>query len=389
MKKVLYIHQYFKTPREGGALRSYFIAREMVNRGIVVQMITAHNESNYEIRDVDGIKVHYLPIRYSNEMSFAHRYISFLKFVFAATKLSLKLQKPDLTYATSTPLTVGLVALWLKWQRDIPFIFEVRDLWPEAPIQLGVLRNAVFKWLSRKLEKSIYVSAIRIIALSPGIKAGIRNIAPKVKIVMIPNMADINFFQDGESKSTMQREFTIGYFGALGLTNNIEYILEIAKACKDRHIPVKFIVAGEGARKQFMDENIEKFGLHNVQLIGHQNRSELKLLMAGVDACLITFLPVPVLETNSPNKFFDALAAGKLCLINTTGWLKDLIEKNACGIYVDPERANLFPEKIEPFIVNKHMLQKYQQNALLLGKNQFSRERLAAKISVEVEQLLS
>jgi hypothetical protein len=90
MKNILYIHQYFKTPPEGGALRSYFIAREMVNNGMKVQMISAHNKSVYEIRELEGILVHYLPVRYSNEMPFVHRYIAFLKFVIAATTTIVK-----------------------------------------------------------------------------------------------------------------------------------------------------------------------------------------------------------------------------------------------------------------------------------------------------------
>ncbi len=389
MKNILYIHQYFKTPPEGGALRSYFIAREMVNNGMKVQMITTHNKSFYENREVEGILVHYLPVRYSNEMPFAHRYIAFLKFVIAATQLSLKLQKPDLIYATSTPLTVGLIALWLKWKKNTPFIFEVRDLWPEAPIQLGVLRNAMFKWLARKLEKSIYESAVRIVALSPGIVAGILKTVSGARVIMIPNMADIDFFQDDEIKPMTDRAFTIGYFGSLGLANNVKFIFDIAKACNDRQMAVKIIVAGEGSHKQYLEESVKKFGLKNIELVGYQDRAGLKSLIENVDACLISFLAVTVLETNSPNKFFDALAAGKLCLVNTKGWLKDLVEKNICGIYVDTERADLFPEHIEPFIKNKSMLQKYQQNALLLGKNEFSREQLAAKISSEVEHLLS
>jgi glycosyltransferase involved in cell wall biosynthesis len=361
----------------------------MVNKGMQVQMITTHNELLYEKRDFEGISVHYLPVRYSSDMTYARRFAAFLKFVFGAIRLSSKLKKTDIIFATSTPLTVGLVALWLKWRRDIPFIFEVRDLWPEAPIQLGVLRNVLFKWCATTLEKTIYKAAVEIIALSPGIEAGVVEKAPGAKVVMIPNMADIDFFQAGALKPDTKEKFTIGYFGALGLANNVDYIIEIAKACKYCNMPVRFIVAGEGARMQFLEENVEKFGLENVELVGLQDRVGIRTLIANVDACLTTFLAVPVLETNSPNKFFDALAAGKLCLVNTKGWLKDLVENNACGVYVDPDRADLFPAEIEPFIRNRAMLQAYQQNALLLGKNQFSREKLATRVCDEIENLLA
>ena len=113
MKNVIYIHQYFKTPEEGGALRSYHISRSMVERVLRLEIITSHNELKYKQKIIDGIHVHYLPIHYSNNLSAAKRYISFFTFVLAAIKLSYKLQKPDLLYATSTPLTIGLISIWL------------------------------------------------------------------------------------------------------------------------------------------------------------------------------------------------------------------------------------------------------------------------------------
>lgn len=387
MKNILYIHQYFKTPEEGGALRSYFIAGEMVKRGMGVQMIAAHNKTTFECKNIEGIMVYYLPVRYSNKMSFVSRYFAFLRYVIGTIRLSGKLTKPDLVYATSTPLTVGIIALWLKWRRKIPYIFEVRDLWPEAPIQLGILRNATLKWLATNLEKYIYKSASKIIALSPGIQAGILRKVPEAQVIVASNMSDISFFQNSDLKPGPKRFFTIGYFGTLGLANNVEFILSMAKTCKEHHLPIKFLVAGDGLQKKYFEETAKKNHLTNIEQIQHQNRFGIRALMNDTDACLTTFLDVPVLETNSPNKFFDALAAGKLCLVNTRGWLKDLVEKNKCGIYVDTNRPDLFPEQIEPFIQDKSLLQTYQRNALLLGKNQFSRENLASMICDEVEKM--
>ena len=184
MKRVVYIHQYFKTPEEGGAIRSYHISKGMVDQGIHVEMITSYNKEKYEQKMIGGIRVHYLPINYSNELSSTKRYIAFFKFVWAAIKLAQKLPKPDLYYATSTPLTVGIIALWMKWTRHIPYIFEVRDLWPEAPIQFGIIKSPLLKFLSLKLEKLIYKNAHRIIALSPGIEKGILNKFEKAIVIL-------------------------------------------------------------------------------------------------------------------------------------------------------------------------------------------------------------
>jgi glycosyltransferase involved in cell wall biosynthesis len=389
MKNILYIHQYFKTPEDGGALRSYFIAKGLVERGFNVQMLTAHNKPILETRIVEGIFVWYVPVRYSNTMPFARRYLAFLRFALSSIQLYDQLQKPDLIYATSTPLTVGIIALWLRWRRKIPFIFEVRDLWPEAPIQLGILKNFLVRTLAVKLEKALYKNALENVALSPGIEAGIKKKVPGAKVIIVPNMADIHFFQEKQPHQETKRLFTIGYFGTMGLANDVEFIIKIARSCQEKNLAVEFLLAGDGAKKHFIEEIIENGGIKNIEILPNQNRYEVRGLMEKVDACLTTFLNLPVLETNSPNKFFDGLAAGKLSIVNTKGWLKDLVEKNACGIYIDTEKPETFPEKIEPFVGDKGLLKKYQENALSMGRNVFSREMLVARICDRIETLLA
>lgn len=388
MKNILYIHQYFKTPEEGGALRSYFISGELVRSGYKVYVLTSHNQPQYEIKEIEGISVHYLPVPYSNNLSFGQRYLAFLKFVFASIKHASNLPRPDLVYATSTPLTVGIIALWLKWRKGIPFIFEVRDLWPEAPIQLGIIKNLFVKKLALKLEKTLYKKPCAIIALSPGIATGIKKKVSSTPVIMIPNMADVSFYGLNTSSQKSAGIITIGYFGAFGLANNLEFILDIAKACQQQHFPIHFIFAGEGLKKAFIKKNIQQLDLKNIELFPMKNRFEIRELMEQVDACLTTFLKIPVLETNSPNKFFDGLAAGKLNIVNTGGWLRTLVEKHECGIYIDPLNPDGFTEKMKPFLEDRVLLAKYQQNARKLATSQFSKEELLEKVVSLVNQEL-
>ncbi|NJN25393.1 MAG: glycosyltransferase family 4 protein [Cyclobacteriaceae bacterium] len=215
MKKILYIHQYFKTPEEGGALRSYHIACEMVRRGMQVEMITAYNGSKFRKAVVEGMVVYYLPVAYANDFSTWKRYFSFLKFAFAATKLASKVPDIKMVYASSTPLTVGLVAIWLRWKRKIPYVFEVRDLWPEAPIQLGFIRSPFLKDISTKLEIAIYKNAKHIVALSPGMASGVRKKFPTAKITVVPNMADVAFFDFKTQKNKEAGHLRLGILGLL------------------------------------------------------------------------------------------------------------------------------------------------------------------------------
>ncbi len=380
MKKIIYIHQYFKTPEEGGAIRSYHIASGLIDQNIQVEMITSHNKSRYEFKIIDGIHVHYLPIRYSNSFSNTRRIQAFIRFALAAIHQIKKCEKPDRIYATSTPLTVGIIALYAKWIKKISYIFEVRDLWPEAPIQLGIIKSPFTKWISRRLEKTIYQNANKIIALSPGIRQGILKQHSKAKIFEIPNMADMDFFYEKSSKNYKKRDFVISYFGAFGQLNHLDFILDLAKHCQSANFPIRFFLVGEGAKKREIEQTATQLNLKNTQILDHNNRNGIRDLMKTTDACITSFLDVPVLETNSPNKFFDGLAAGKLSIVNIRGWLKQLIEEYRCGIFVDPGHPERFPDQIRPFMENNQLLVSYQENALKLAKEKFSKNILVAKV---------
>src|SRR5690606_38032451 len=193
----IYIHQYFHTPNEAGGTRSYWISQELIKNGHTVTMLTTSKtiKGNIEKGKVDGINVIYLKVNYSQKMSILRRLLSFVNFMLKSTLIAFKEKNVDLVISTSTPLTVGFPALVLKKLKNIPYVFEVRDLWPEVPIQMGGLKNKISIKMALWFEKSIYKNASHIITLSPGMQEGViaRNI-PKEKTSMIPNMSKIEEF---------------------------------------------------------------------------------------------------------------------------------------------------------------------------------------------------
>ena len=192
--KILIIHQYFNTPQTGGPLRSYYLAQGLASCGHEVEIITSHNHKNRLQREINGFTVHYLPVFYDNALGFTRRVIAFLKFAWMAYRKALTLDKIDLCYAISTPLTTGWVAKKLKLRCNIPYIFEVGDLWPEAPVQMGVIKSPWLIDALRRFEKSIYRQAKHLVALSPGIKEGIIKTCPQKIVTVIPNMSDCKFY---------------------------------------------------------------------------------------------------------------------------------------------------------------------------------------------------
>ncbi len=378
---VLILHQHFKTPEEGGALRSYFLAKALVEIGIKVSVVTGWNEKQHDVKVVEGFEVHYLPVSYSNHFGFWKRIFSFLKFVTGFIWRSEAFKDAHLCYAISVPLTVGLAARWLKWRYKIPYIFEVGDLWPDAAIELDVIRNPFLKNYLWKMERRIYANADAIVALSPAIKDAIERKIPGKKILVIPNMADTEFFKPEsknhnlEERFGVKNKFVVAYFGAMGFANGLEYLLECALACQSENLPVQFMLAGDGAERINLEKKSSWLGLNNLSFHSFQNRDGILELMNVTDAVFVCYRHSAILETGSPNKLFDGLAAGKLIIINFGGWIKKEIEEARCGFYVDPEK----PESIVPFfksIISSNRLLEHQNRSRLLAEQKFSREKL-------------
>lgn len=379
--KVLILHQYFNTPETGGPLRSYYLAKALVEKGIRPVVITTHNGNDFRVEDVEGIEVHYLPIPYSNSFGFIKRISSFLKFVLSIVREASNFKDYNICYAISTPLTIGIAARWIKWRYRIPYIFEVGDLWPEAPIQIGIIKNPLLKKILYRLEKSIYKRAQSIVALSEPIRQAIAAKVPNKRIDVIPNMADTDFYQPEEKNPALEKKFgvegkfVLSYIGTFGLANGLEKILACAKAVSTKS-NFHFILCGDGAMRNALLKQAEQLKLSNVSFIPMQDRQGVKDILNVTDAAFISYRPLPVLETGSPNKYFDALAAGKLIVVNFKGWIKEEIETHACGIFMDSSNSKDFGINLNDIVTNTDLLSAYQQNSRRLAEKHYSRRKI-------------
>lgn len=395
--RILYIHQYFNTPQTSGATRSYWISKELIRRGHQVIMITtargAHSEASRKW--VDGIDVVYVKNRYNNSMSPMRKVLSFANFVRLSILTASKEKDIDVVYATSTPLTVGIIALWLKRVKGWKFVFEVRDLWPEFPIQIGAVRNPLFIKVLRWLERRIYKKAEHIVALSPGMKEGVIKTGVKeTKVSMIPNMSKPDKFWPREKNNMIAKRFGIDmakfnviHLGSMGPANGLGYIIETAKYLRDRNDQsICFIFMGSGSVERILKGEVQRYGLENVSFIGYHPMDVVSEVVNCCDASITTFLNLPVLQTNSPNKLFDSLSAGKPIIVNSSGWTKELVEKNDCGFYVDPESPEQLADKLLEVKNNKELLMKWGENARRLSIEVYDKNLLTSKVAEIIEK---
>ncbi len=366
----------------GGAIRSYYLAKALVNKGHRVVMITSSHGGVGRVENVEGIEVHYLPIAYNNRFGFYARTWAFISFVVLSAKRTYRFRDFDVCYAISVPLTVGLIARWLKFRHGLKFIFEVGDLWPDAPIQLDFVRNRYFQRLLFRLEKSIYRSAEAIVALSPSIQLSIKEKVPGNTVHLIPNMADCDFFVPDVKEPALEKKFgtsgkfVVSYVGAFGLANGLNHLLSCANETQKTGLAIHFIICGDGAMREALYEQARKLELQNLSFIDSVNRDGVKEILNVTDAVFVSYKNVPILETGSPNKYFDGLAAGKLIVINFGGWIRQELEENATGIFVDPLLPSDFVKKILPFISDPNLLKRFQLAARTLAEKRYSRRIL-------------
>lgn len=397
--KILYIHQYFTTPSEPGGTRSYWISKELVKRGHHVVMITSTNLQHPDEKTemIDGVEVHYIKNDYSNYMSKAQKIQSYIRFVRKSIKEACKINDADIVFATSTPLTVGAVALILKKSKGYKYIFEVRDLWPEFPIQIGAIRNKFIVKVLRNFERKIYEQSEHVVALSPGMKDGVIAAGtPESKVSMIPNMSKPDEFYPHKPNMEVAKEFDINvnefniiHFGSMGVANGLDYIIETAKICQNQELKdVKFIFMGDGATLPLLKKKVEEYGLRNVKFLGNHKMSVVSEVVNLCDLSMTSFKNLPILATNSPNKLFDSLSAAKPIVVNSGGWTKELAEKNECGFFVDPENPQDFVDKINLFKDNKELLDKWGKNARKLSTTTYNKSILSAKVADVIEKAI-
>lgn len=402
--KILYIHQYFKTREGHSSTRSYEFAKRLVEAGHEVTVITG--DSRLTSKDtpvsrgllsnrylIDGINVIAIKNKYSNYMSNTRRIFSFLSFLFLATLKSVFTKKHDIVYATSTPLTVGIPAIAVKLFRRTSFVFEVRDLWPEAPIQMGAIRNKFIIGILKGLEKMIYNSSSHLVALSPGMSEGIlkHGISEK-KVSMIPNSCDLDLFHNEKvdkhyfkSKYELENKFVLIHPGSMGRANGLNYVVQAANELKKMgNRNVKILLTGDGQTRPLLEKYCNENNLKNVVFTGNIPKKDMPSLIAATDITITSFLNIPILATNSPNKFFDSLAAGKPVIVNSNGWTKDLVLENDIGYYVDPNKPVELANLLNQLSKDSTRLKEKGYRARKLAEAKFDRDKLAKQL----EQIL-
>jgi glycosyltransferase involved in cell wall biosynthesis len=397
---ILLIHQYFLEDDAGGGSRWNEMARIWVRDGHSVTVIAgdAHYMSGksgsnaggrfWVYDNKDGVRVIRCKVSGRYHRGFPGRLWCYISFALMALYAGMRFANSrfDCTIVTSPPLLVGIPGVLLsKWKR-VPLVLEIRDLWPESAIEMGVLKNKWLISLSYRFEKYLYRNATLINVLTPAFRERLireKSVVPG-KIVMIPNAADFRWSEEAlrsvctsglRRKLGLEGKFVVIYVGAHGLANNLMQLVEAATLLGDTN--AHFLLIGDGMQKQKLIENADSRQLTNISFLGPVSKEQIFEYILMADAGVAVLKKAEIFKTVYSNKTFDYFSCKKPVLMAIDGISRDLIEQAEAGMFAEPENPADLAGKIRIYMNDRTLLRRHGENGYRFVHKHFDREKLA------------
>ncbi len=397
--KILYLTQYFPPELGAGEARAFEMVRNLKRLGHQVTVITefpnypsgivpnTYRFKLFEKKRLKGIEVIRSYVKASPERSFINRISLYLSFMVSSVLAGLKINKRfDLVYATSPPLFVGLAGYFISWIKNSKFIFEVRDIWPDAAIVLGQLKNKTLIRLSQKIENLCYREADKIIVATQGLSFLIqkKSIHPE-KIEVVFNGVNIQFFkyfpenEPSKEKMGYKDKFLALYFGTIGLAHGIDTLVEVARLLKGTE-QIRFLLVGNGPDIEKIKKLNESYGLNNLNIQEEKPRQEILELIAAADICLVPVRKKKFFRSALPVKMFEAWACGRPIVLSVEGEAKEHLEKAQAGVWVEPENVIGIKDAILFLYNHPELCKEFGKNGRSYVEKYFSRKIQAERL---------
>ena len=386
---ILLVHQLFIRPDDPGGTRHHELARGLVRRGHRVTILAGTRSyltgewvarSRKETLE-PGLEIVRCGTLAGVHRSFAWRTLGFLTFTLTSLLEGLRLGPADVVWGTSPPLLQAASAWAIARVRGLPWIFEVRDLWPAFAIQVGVLRNRLLIALSQWLERFLYRRADRLVINSPGFRPHLVTAgAPQERIELIPNGVDVAMVDprsDGRSfrsANGLGDRFVALYAGAHGLSNDLEVVLGAAENLAGEP-SIVFVLVGDGKEKPRLMAEVEARGLSNVVFLPPVPKDEMAEVLAAADCGIAILRPLPLYATTYPNKVFDYMAGGRPVVLAVDGVVRRLVEEAGAGIFVPPGDSAAMAEAVRRLAADRSEARRMGARGRSLVEAQFDRPR--------------
>lgn len=297
----------------------------------------------------------------------------------------------DLVWGTSPPIFQGITAWMLSRVKRVPFLFEVRDLWPAFAVAVGVLNNPLLIKASEWLERFLYTQADLVIVNSPGFLPHVKSRGAQ-RVELVPNGADPEMFAPGQSGAEFRKahglegKFIALYAGAHGMSNDLDTLLDAATRLVDQP-SIAIVFVGDGKEKPALVKRTRELNLTNVVFIAPVPKIKMGEALAAADACIAILKPVELYKTVYPNKVFDYMAAGRPVILAIDGVIRELVEQSQAGVFVPPGDAEALSSAIYAMAHDPEMRRSMGMNGRRFVEMQFNRAEMAAKLASLIENL--
>ena len=400
---ILLIHQAFAALDEPGGTRHHELARSLVKREHRVTIIASPISYLTGARRSDqhafivrtelepGIRLIRCNTYHALHRSFVHRIFSFFGFMVSSFIAGLGVADVDLVWGTSPPIFQGVTAWLLARLKGAPFLFEVRDLWPEFAIAVGVLTNPTLIRLSKWLEGFLYRHADRVVINSPGFRDHVQQHGAR-QIEFIPNGADPTMFDPADTGQYFRNQhhlagkFVVMYAGAHGMSNDLGVLLESARLLAAQ-VQIHFVLLGDGKEKSNLRSQAASMGLTNLSFIPSVPKEEMTGAIAAADACIAILKPIEAYKTTYPNKVFDYMCAARPVVLAIDGVIREVVEAADCGLFVQPGDPQALADAIWILFQDPQRRQVMGANGRRYLEANFNRPLLAEKIAMIMEAM--
>lgn len=364
---LLIVHQNFVDHRHPGGTRHLELAKQMVRSGhrctIIaggVDYLTGQKIAQ-KTEVIDGVEIRRSFAFATLHKSYFGRALSYISFTISSIWTGLRVRQVDVVLGTSPPL-FQLASAWIvAAMKRRPFVLEIRDLWPEFPIDMGILKNKPIIGCARFAENFFYHRARFVVANSPGFQEYLVNKGvPKTMLATVPNGVDTSMFdplasgQSVRDKFGLTDEFLVTYSGAMGAANNLGTLIDAAQQLKD-HPRIRFLLVGGGKLAESIAAEVKQRGLTNVILGGVFPKDQMKDVLAASNVCVASLQNIRMFRTVYPNKVFDYMAAGRPTLLLIDGVIRDVIEEANGGKFITPGDQVALAEAIRDYEQNRDL----------------------------------
>jgi glycosyltransferase involved in cell wall biosynthesis len=401
---ILIIHQAFASIKEGGGTRHHEFARYLVERGHQVTIITSpisyltgesktHQKKLKVIEQAEpGITIIRSYVYPALHKSFVHRVINFLSFMVSSFLAGLSVREVDLVWGTSPPIFQSGSAWMVSKFKRVPFLFEVRDLWPAFAIEMGVLTNPLLIKPAQWFEKLMYRKANRVIVNSPGYVNHVSDLGAK-RVELVPNGGEPGMFAKNADGSTfraahhLENKFIVLYAGAHGMANDLDIIIQAADQIRENE-NIHFVFIGDGKEKQNLIKHAQDLDLENVTFLPTCPKEEIANVISAADICTAILQPIPLFKTTFPNKVFDYMVAEKPVLLAIDGVIRQVVEEANAGVFVAPGHPDIMAKTILELSKSPDKLKQMGKSGREFIIKHYNRRDIANTLAMIIEDMV-